>query len=238
VSPTAKIIAQTCTLCGIRPATTSEHIPPESFFEPPYPANLITVPACAECNNGSERDDEYVRTFLAALDTPNGTPTLERIRERVNKRLGRPEYPGLRRRLINASELSTFDNPLTGVAELRAGTRPESDRLQRTFSKQARGLMFHLTGQTIPRSRFIMLERVHNMQTRPPEFWEMWVGASQYALGGITGSVGDVFRYAYRDVKRSACEAVVRLEFYGIFPYVALIFKKDFSPTQRVAFPF
>ena len=232
------MITQTCVLCGFQPATTSEHIPPESFFEAPYPPDLITVPACVDCNNGSERDDENVRTFLTALDTPNGTPTLERIRERVKEKLGRPEYPGLRRRLIDASELSSFDNPLTGNTELRVGTRPESDRLQRTFSKQARGLVYHLTGEIIPRSRFIMMERVHNMQTRPPESWEMWLSASKYAFDGITGSVGDVFRYAYRDVKRSACEAVVRLEFYGIFPYVALIFKPDFSPPQRVAFPF
>jgi hypothetical protein len=52
-----------CVLCGVNAATTREHVPPESFFERPYPDNLITVPACASCNQGSHLDDDYLLAF-------------------------------------------------------------------------------------------------------------------------------------------------------------------------------
>lgn len=227
-----------CTLCSVRAATTAEHVPPQSFFEPPYPGNLITVPACGPCNNGSQKDDEYFLAFLASRDVPGAAPSLDRVRERVTRGLHRPGFPGLRDRLIALSEPTYRIDPATGLREVTIGTRPESDRVMRVIQKQVRGIAYHLTERAVRKSTFMMLERVWGMQTRPPEFWEMWVGASEYAMKGIVGSVGDVFRYAYREVERSACAAVVRLEFYGVFPYVALIYRPDFGPPQRVSLPF
>ena len=226
-----------CVLCSIRPANTVEHVPPRSFFEPPRP-NLITVPACRECNHGSHLDDEYLLAFLVSLDIPGASPILDRVRERVTRRLHRPDYPGLRNRLQEAVEFRYEQDPDTGTGVAQVGIRPEPNRLTRVLQKQVRSLVYHLTGTPVRRSTFMQLERVHNRQTRPPEFWEMWVKASDYALQGQTGAVGDVFRYAYREITRSACAAVVRLEYYGVFGYVALIYQPEFAPPQRVRFPF
>ena len=41
-----------CVICGIRPATTVEHVPPKGFFKG-YSGELRTVPACTTCNNSS-----------------------------------------------------------------------------------------------------------------------------------------------------------------------------------------
>jgi hypothetical protein len=87
-----------CVLCGINSANSSEHVPPRSFFEPPYPENLITVPACDACNHGSHLDDDYLLGFLVSLDTPGASPTLDRVRERGTRGLHRPGFPGLRNR--------------------------------------------------------------------------------------------------------------------------------------------
>lgn len=202
------------------------------------PENLITVPACGPCNQGSHLNDDYLLAFLVSLDTPGASPTLEHVRERVTRGLHRPEYPGLRDRLQEAVEFRYERDPNTGTGVAQVGIRPEPDRLTRVLQKQVRGLAYHVTGNPVRRSTFMQLERIHNRQTRPPEFWEMWVKASEYALQGQTGSVGDVFRYAYREITRSACAAVVHLEYYGVFGYVALIYQPDFAPPQRVAYPF
>lgn len=229
---------QRCVLCSVNPADSVEHVPPRSFFEPPYPNNLITVPSCALCNQGSHLDDDYLLAFLASLDTRGASPTLDLVRTRVTRGLHRPAFPGLRKQLQQAVEFRYERDPATGTGIADAGIRPEPDRLTRVLQKQVRGLAYSLTSTPVRRSTFIQLERTHNMQTQPPEFWEMWVKAAEYALRGQTGRVGDVFGYAYREVKRSALAAVVRLEYYAIFSYVALVYRPDFAPPQRVVMPF
>jgi hypothetical protein len=227
-----------CVLCSINPADSVEHVPPRSFFESPYPDNLITVPSSVPCNQGSHLDDDYLLAFLVSLDTPGASPTLDVVRARVTRGLHRPSFPGLRRRLQEAVEFSYVRDPATNTRVANVGIRPEPDRLTKVLQKQVRGLAYYITGTPVQRSTFTQLERTHNMQTRPPKFWEMWVKASEYAQRGQTGRVGDVFGYAYREVKRSALAAVVRLEYYGVFSYVALIYQPDFAPPQRVSMPF
>lgn len=238
--PSVKAIPdkQRCVLCSINPADSAEHVPPRSFFGPPCPDNLITVPSCALCNHGSHLDDDYLLAFLVSLDTPGASPTLDLVRARVTRSMHRPAFPGLRRRLQEAVEFRYLRDPATGTGIANVGIRPEPDRLTRVLQKQVRGLSYYLTHNPVRRSTFMQLERTHNMQTRPPEFWEMWVKAGEYARRGRTGCVGDVFGYAYREVERSALAAVVRLEYYAVFSYVALIYRPDFAPPQRVAMPF
>ena len=227
-----------CVLCSINPADSDEHLPPRSFFEPPYPNNLITVPSCGPCNHGSHLDDDYLLAYLVSLDLPGASPTLDLVRKRVTRGLHRPGFPGLRRRLQRAVEFTYEQDPLAGTRMVSIGIRSEPARLTNVLRKQVRALAYHVTGDRVRRSTFMQLERLHHRHTRPPEFWEMWVKASEYALKGRTGSVGDVFSYAYRDIKHSACAAAVRLEYYGVFAYAALIYRRDFSPPQRVAYPF
>jgi hypothetical protein len=59
--------------------------------------------------------------------------------------------------------------------------------------------------------------QMDNRQMRLPDLWEQSVKASKYALKGKTGSVGDVFRWHYRDIRHSACATVVLSEYYGVF---------------------
>lgn len=212
--------------------------PAKVLFERPYPPNLITVPACKPCNEGSHLDDDYFIAFLASRDVVGASGSLDRVRERVTRDLHRPDFTGLRDRLMSSSELRIRANPATGHDELTLATRPESSRVKSIIQKQVRGLVYHLTGHTVPRSTFMMAERVWGTPIQPSSIWETFVGASGYALQGTTGTVGDVFRYSYREVERSACAAIVRLEYYGVFAYAVLVFRPDFGPPQRFAAPF
>lgn len=53
-----------CVICGIRPATTDEHVPPRGFFKG-ITGQFRTVPACSICNNGSSEDDEALRNYIS-----------------------------------------------------------------------------------------------------------------------------------------------------------------------------
>jgi hypothetical protein len=56
-----------CYNCGIKAKKLSrDHIPPKSFFRPPLPTNLITVPCCKKCNESFSLDDEAFRLWAAS----------------------------------------------------------------------------------------------------------------------------------------------------------------------------
>lgn len=55
-----------CAICGYTQATTRDHIPPKGVFPKPLPVIMLTVPACAGCNNGASEVDERFRLYLAA----------------------------------------------------------------------------------------------------------------------------------------------------------------------------
>src|ERR1700733_5132329 len=79
-----------CYLCG-NPATTQDHIPPLGIFPKPRPTNLITVPACNDCNGNTTLHDEYFRVVVSATsnDSPNSLTLLhQRIIPRIHKRPG------------------------------------------------------------------------------------------------------------------------------------------------------
>jgi len=57
----------TCVYCGANENVTLDHVPPRCLIRKPYPANLLTVPACALCNNAYSRDEEYFRLVIVGL---------------------------------------------------------------------------------------------------------------------------------------------------------------------------
>lgn len=57
--------SDTCYICG-KKACSSEHAPAKSFFPIGRRDNLIQVPSCSEHNEGTSKDDEYVRFIISA----------------------------------------------------------------------------------------------------------------------------------------------------------------------------
>ena len=51
-----------CVYCTRRPGPTRDHIPPKGLGGS---GHRITVPSCAECNNGQSKEDEYFRAKVA-----------------------------------------------------------------------------------------------------------------------------------------------------------------------------
>jgi hypothetical protein len=229
-----------CVLCGATPATTREHIPPESFFERPYPPDLITVPSCEPCNLGTHLDDDYALSFLVALDFPGllGSPTLEKVRDRIRRGLNRSEYGGLQQRLRDASTITSVEDPQTGATIAASATRPEGARILAVLRKQVRGIAYHVTNEIVPRSTYIGAERTYGNDVVPTADASMWRAVADEALRGTVGSRGEVFRYAFNPVGKSACAAVVWLEYWEVYGFAAMIFQPGFSPPQRVSLPF
>jgi hypothetical protein len=229
-----------CVLCAAVPATTREHVPAELFFDRPLPDNLITVPACESCNKDSQHDDEYLRAFMMLLRDAAPSQAIERVRARTVRQLHRKNFPGLRIKLEQSSELRWHSESGGGAREVGLFTKPDRERLFRVMTKYVRGLYFHVVGSVLPVEAILSIERLFNRGTRPAEYWEPLLAASDYAYQGRVESVGagPEFRYAFNPVTKGPALAMMVLEFYQSFPYVAMVFKPGTDLGKSVSLPF
>lgn len=68
-----------CIYCGAKDDLTRDHVPPKNLFIKPYPPNLLTVPACKDCNESYTLDDEYFRIAVSAEANRNKHPMGSKI---------------------------------------------------------------------------------------------------------------------------------------------------------------
>lgn len=134
-----------CVICGSRPATTHDHVPPRGLFKG-LSAQLITVPACSTCNNGASSDDEDLRFYISlkvGKQTPGSSALWDQGAHKSVKR-----KTSLREAIIaTAREVRTTDalgNPVARLA-VEVPTRI----YQTVFERTTRGLYFYHTGRIL-----------------------------------------------------------------------------------------
>lgn len=140
-----------CVYCGSKSNLTRDHIPPRALFGKPPPNNLITVPACKECNSGASKDDEYFVSRLALRDEAYQNSDARDAMMRFVRSLEKPKQMGLRR----AFTKSLFEVPQFTTSGLyigkRGGVNVDLVRLSRVADRIVRGLYFHETKSRLPR---------------------------------------------------------------------------------------
>jgi hypothetical protein len=130
-----------CAYCK-RPATTHDHIPPKRLFTPPLPHNLITVPACVECNHGSSDDDEVFRNELSIMAGSFGESAKAAERLQPTMRGIRRNKAVLKKMVLGATPVERYS---PGGIYLGLGyavpVTPEAHR--RVLNRIVRGLYWH-----------------------------------------------------------------------------------------------
>lgn len=134
-----KRISQECVYCGVNPGTTNDHVPPNQMFPDPKPSNLITVPACPQCNGGFQKDEEYFRGLFALTGATIEQEAPE-FWEKVCRGLERS--PGLKKTINDSLRAGTMVNP-DGVEVGRWMTIEDNiERIVNLIAKCVRGLYF------------------------------------------------------------------------------------------------
>ena len=93
-----------CAFCGLSTIVTDDHVPPRNIFPPPQPNNveLITVPGCEKCNQGSAADDEQFKVYItlksgmneaAPLKLHQSTKRTVRSNQKIRKQIFRNSTP-------------------------------------------------------------------------------------------------------------------------------------------------
>jgi hypothetical protein len=91
-----------CVYCGELGPVSRDHIPPRNLFPQPRPSNLITVPACHQCNGAASLDDEYFRLAITTgLDPEKCANGFDLSLAAINK-LGVAEKLGLAKTMLSA----------------------------------------------------------------------------------------------------------------------------------------
>lgn len=112
-----------CAICGVKSATTKDHIPPQSLYPKPRAndINLNTVPACAGCNNGAAFDDEIFKVLIG-IDTGEHQADRQKIIDSLAGTIGKNArvagqvfsnkkkiFAGLRSSVLEPAVEVTFD---------------------------------------------------------------------------------------------------------------------------------
>lgn len=154
-----------CVICGTRPAVTLDHVPPKGFFKGVVNAQLRTVPACRECNNGASSDDEDVRFFISVQIGKQNPASKQLWENGAHKSILRKKT--LREAFVaNAREVVVVG--ADGSHTTRIAFHVPVVTYQRVLERTTRGLYFLHCRRVLPASipvNATMLTGVPNMET-------------------------------------------------------------------------
>ena len=136
-----------CVYCGQR-ATTSDHVPPKSFYLLPLPPNIKTVPSCYKCNNSQSKDEAYTALMF-------GTATDCGINNEFGRKFWdqRGQKALKRNRSLNAAVFQTMHKIDVWSGKIIIGQtpcfRPNMGLILRVVSKIVRGLFYLENGRSL-----------------------------------------------------------------------------------------
>jgi hypothetical protein len=140
-----------CIYCGATGKLTRDHVPPKNLFATPRPSDLITVPACEQCNKSFELDDDYFRIAVLLPADPDHHPIAARLWAEKVVRGTLRHSPALKSTIIRS--LARLD--VTTPAGIYLGTAPtvrlDRERLDRVARRIVAALHWHHYGHA-PRS--------------------------------------------------------------------------------------
>lgn len=211
-----------CCYCGKNLATTKDHIPPKGIFNKPRPSDLITVPACRDCNSGASGFDEQFRTYLGMHVAWQRGESERLFKEgslrsvRHNKRLFQTIVQSLK-----PVDLLARSGIYIGKGSLVLW---DSEAHDAVITRIVRGLYFHHYGEILADNADI---EVHWHKSLP-DFGEVPLFTNSIA--------GDAFVYAYNEVDDAEFSSVWVFQFYkGHWASGVTLGKKELALRAELA---
>jgi hypothetical protein len=170
---------EVCAICGEQKECTRDHIPPKGVFLKPRPKNLVTVPACHDCNNGSSQYDEKFKMYLAlhvAMHSKKGEKFFKNALKtfRHNQKL--------RKQILGNIEPIEFKTPRGVSLGEGALVLWDSEAHDRIIERTIRGLYYHHYGKVLAKRADIS---VHWHKALPEGLQEFaldknWMGEDEF----------------------------------------------------------
>lgn len=198
-----------CAYCGEIKHLTRDHVIPLSLFTQPLPANLITVPACDNCNNAKSLNDDFLRDFLVCDVLGNQHPIAQNIFEEKVLSSQRQDSSVIAREILSKGKLEPF-HTLGGIY---LGDFPTTElderRINAVFSTVVRGLYYSWRKQRIPDHYSFQIRRHF-----PWDWEELRRGLQNFHLCGPR-VLGEVFGCTFTAAKEDPFTSIWLLWFYN-----------------------
>jgi hypothetical protein len=145
--------SQTCVFCWEPGVThTRDHVPPQGLLPKPRPATLITVPACKQCNGGSNLDDEFMQRLALAIAAGNN-PAAQQVGWNVVRAMNKPDKRGMRRGIQKTLTPVQLYSPMGLYLGPTYQMRLDGNRLRRILRKITVGMLWEVTRRRMKERR-------------------------------------------------------------------------------------
>ncbi|WP_409525160.1 hypothetical protein [Nitrincola sp. MINF-07-Sa-05] len=175
-TPTRPVQGEICAICGVRTASTKDHVPPKAIFPKPRP-HLITVPACFECNNSASDFDDLFKVYLSLHAAENNDIARKLFSEKTVRTLQRNQR--LLDKIKSESSRVAIVNK-SGDLESRMGVLWDSYAHDRVIERTIRGLYYHHSGHPIPSNCILQVQWLHGV---PDEIIPMLPILKEHTIG-------------------------------------------------------
>lgn len=202
-----------CVFCGEKKRCTKDHIPPKNLFNP-APANLITVPACSQCNTGTSQDDEYFRIYITAREDIERDPLVKAPKEALIRNLQNPASSAFAKALNANLKIAERHTPSGILVDHKQVLVFDDVRIFGSIRKYIRGLYANQFGELLPKDsgiEVLLPEGRYDCDTGEErdlyrEFDEVFSKVKAQDKGG---------QFSYKFFKVETGETLWQLEFFS-----------------------
>ncbi|RYZ82676.1 MAG: hypothetical protein EOP06_21285 [Proteobacteria bacterium] len=213
-----------CTYCGELRKPTKDHVIPKALFPKPYPLNMITVPACEDCNNAKSRDDDFLRDILTS--DIYGSQSMEAQKVFKSKVLSsvNQNSSDFARLIIAQGRVEPFYSH-GGIQLDSLPTAPlDTARIDRIFSTLIRGLYYDARKLYIPKGYNFNVMRYH-----PREFQQVYDELSATLKMRNPRILGNIFGATYTCAEEDPLTTIWLLWFYNNVCFSVSSINPDFE---------
>lgn len=198
-----------CAYCGELREITDDHVIPECLFEHPYPPNLITVPACDDCNGAKSPCDTFLRDWLTIDYYGSQSPDAQRKFQDKTLRAVQKGHSKLAKQFIREAQVRSVvtksGRDLGNLAVLSL----QDEQVEIVMAPIVRGLYYHENKVRMPDDLSFDFYRY-----RPEEFKTVWALFQKFDAPPLR-KLGDVFGYTSIQLKEPEFATYWLLVFYG-----------------------
>ena len=210
--------------------TTTDHVPPRSWFPDIVEYQLITVPSCRPCNDGWAADAEYMRNVLMIDYRTRSNVSTDELRARVLRGFAHHRGGGPTKSILKTMRRVEMRSPAGLVIGKTGSFEPDVGNLERVCSQIVRGLYWQHSGERLLETHSVGAYLVSAYTPTDDEQRESIQQLISIGLGGNYRQLGDVFEYDYRLVEAGASAWV--MQFYGTFVAIAVTVNKTDAPRH------